>query len=620
MRLAGYAAAGLLLAFYFAQHSRMPPNSVDGALILDYLEEMCAGRLPFWEFIDVYGPLNWVFPLLFYVAAGQEIWGVRLWMVIVKLLSVATVYLLVRRFSGRFYATLAVAVTAVLLGLPWTFLQTAYAAHNAFPVMLLAWYAMLREPLSGRRKSIALTGLLTAIVLWTKINTGLFLLAGGLFYYFYWQVAPRRGDAGGDDRGGRAGRWVRIAQAAGLPMFGTVFYLYFRNSLDLLYFLYLGAPLLLILVWTAAEMRRRALGGVPLKHHPGAASLYALATSAFWAVFFFGYYGWKGGGQYLLEMAALLGAADYVNPIPTPGKPGFLEGFHEWYWLQLPWLLTLVFCARLGVGVRQRVNRAAGNDGVAGRARESGLFVLAALNGFVLYPRSDEAHIFQALVPCVPVLFVLLCSIERNVFPRREIVARSTLAVAVILACSTIFTVPTFSVFAPAERGWYGHRFRFIQRGRRVIPDMGKHEAAGITEYDWNVAIDQTGLCVDALTRNGDEVLVLTSNQLINYHSHTTPFGGRYRYHFYLLKNDLLDRTAFERLVPGRTVWRMLNEPPRVIVSAMGEPPLLARYPELNLMLKRHYRVVQKYAHILIYLRAGERLYAGLCDEDLLGK
>ena len=38
---------------------------------------------------------------------------------------------------------------------------------------------------------------LTAIVLWTKINTGLFLLAGGLFHYFYWLPPADRARRGG---------------------------------------------------------------------------------------------------------------------------------------------------------------------------------------------------------------------------------------------------------------------------------------------------------------------------------------------------------------------------------------------------------------------------------------
>ena len=40
LRLLGYLVSVAILIFYFTQYARIPPNTVDGALILGYLEDM----------------------------------------------------------------------------------------------------------------------------------------------------------------------------------------------------------------------------------------------------------------------------------------------------------------------------------------------------------------------------------------------------------------------------------------------------------------------------------------------------------------------------------------------------------------------------------------------------
>ena len=74
------------------------------------------------------------------------------------------------------------------------------------------------------------------------------------------------------------------------------------------------------------------------------------------------------------------------------------------------------------------------------------------MHTFVLYPRSDEAHMFQAIIQGVPVIFVLLFQIEKLVIRRDIKRFRNVFALAVGLACSTIVTVPGFEVFA-ADQG-----------------------------------------------------------------------------------------------------------------------------------------------------------------------
>src|SRR6187455_1420547 len=81
----GYGLALLLVAFYLVQNARIATNHTDGGLILTYIDDIANGRYPHRDFIDAYGPLNWPMPVLFYKLAGHQEWGVRIWLLLLKL-------------------------------------------------------------------------------------------------------------------------------------------------------------------------------------------------------------------------------------------------------------------------------------------------------------------------------------------------------------------------------------------------------------------------------------------------------------------------------------------------------------------------------------------------------
>lgn len=618
IRAAAPVAAVAALFFYFAQTAKLPPNTVDGALILDYLEEICDGNLPYWDFVDVYGPLNWVFPALFYALAGREVWGMHLWMIVLKIISVAATYLLVQRLADRFYALLAACCATFLLGQPFQFLQTPYAFHTVYPVIVLAWYLALFAPLGRKFLSPLLAGLCTAIVLWTKLNSGLFVMLGVLFYYFYWQPGPSPDARPGEDELGPGIRKAySLACPAGLVAYAGVLLAFISKHFDAMYFLYLVAPLLVMLAFTLDEMRRPQTSAVALRGRLTSFAIYLGSTAAGWTAFFLAYYGWTGGKNYLRELYIIVSHSAYIHPVPPVGVEGLYRELSKWYWLQLPWLLTFLFCSWLLLQNEKRGQEAFGGRWSAFRARAIGLYVLVAVYTYVIYPRSDEPHLFQAMLPSVAVLMCLLFQLDRLLLRRGEAVVRAVLAGSVLLACSTIAVSPTLDALILREGDWYGHRMRYLEYRPRNDPAV-RNTSTEITDRDWDMAINQTGLCVDGLTRNGSEVIVLQSNQLLNYLSHTKPIGGRYRYLFYLLRNDLIDQKTLEKLVAPEILWRLLTEPSEVIVGAMGKPPLLVKIPELRPVVERGYNVVQKYAHILIYLPNGKKLPPGLCPEDAM--
>jgi len=377
------------------------------------------------------------------------------------------------------------------------------------------------------------------------------------------------------------------------------------------------ATLLVVLAYTLDDMRRPGALEGALRGRLTSFALYFGSAAACWTAFFLSYYGWTEGQNYLWEQSIIVSQSAYIHPVPPVGVEGLYRELSKWYWLQLPWLLTFLFCSWLLLQSTERGERAFAGEWSAVRARSIGLYVLVTLYTYVIYPRSDEPHLFQAMLPSVAVLTALLFQLDRLLLRRGATAVRAVLVVSVLLACSTIAVSPRLEALIPSEGDWYGHRMRYLEYRPRHDPAV-RNTSTEITDRDWDIAINQAGLCLDGLTRNGSEVVVLQSNQLLNYLSHTKPIGGRYRYLFYLLRNDLIDRGTLEKLVPHEMLWRLVIEPSEVIVGAMGKPPLLVQIPELRPVVERGYHVVQRYAHILIYLRKGKKLPPDICPEDAM--
>jgi hypothetical protein len=243
-----HGLALLLVAFYLVQNARLATNHTDGGLILTYIDDIANGLFPHWDFIDAYGPLNWPVPVLFYKLAGHQEWGVRVWMLLLKLIIVALTYVFVRRLAGTLYAVLAALCMTLLYGQAWQSLQTAYGFNNVVPYVLGSWYFLLCRPLKRPGANFIVAGLLTGVAICVKVNSGMLTLLGGLFYCFYWLPAPPSSEPAPWDK-----RWqsaFRDARTLGLVAYALFFYLYVRQHLHAWYFVYLLGPLWLGLLWT----------------------------------------------------------------------------------------------------------------------------------------------------------------------------------------------------------------------------------------------------------------------------------------------------------------------------------------------------------------------------------
>ncbi len=605
----------LLLAFYFAQHARRAPNPVDGGMMLDYVHRVSHGELPYWDFLDYYGPLTWLFPVPFYIAAGYEAWGVRLWMVVLKTATSVMAYMLARRLGSRFHAMLAVIWVAALFGAPYHFLQIAYPVYFAIPLALGGFYLLAFADPGRRRSSVLLAAVLTVVVLWSKLNAGVFLFAGGLFFLFYWLPSetrasePRPGDAAREtqDPPGRPDEWwLRKAQYLGLAALAVALFSLVASHFKWMYIPYLIVPSALLLVLTWRQVGRCAALGKPFANQLRPWFLYLAATVAGCTLFLFSYFGWPGARLYLAEQVAIFATIDYLYPFPPLGAPGTYVGFNEFYWPQLPWLGTAAFCLWLVLQRRGRGREVFGQQWEAVRSRVIGLFSFLTIFTYIICPPSDEVRLLQSSISFVPLVFILFYQVERLAFPeggRGRLWARALLFIAVCAAGSTLATVPDGRVFEADRAEWGTDRLRYL---RLSEPDGGgvRPFSDDVAPDRWDEAVRWTSWMVDRLTEDESEVLVLSRDRLINYASKTRPAGGRESFLFYLIKNGALDRERLQALAPPGYLDDLIAYPPKVVVSTTpGTPTLVEHLPELGELVRRRFRMVGRFLHITVHLR-----------------
>jgi hypothetical protein len=626
--IAAYGAAAALVALYFFQSSTLAPNQTDEGLILQYIDAMAHGERPFFDFVDGYGLLNWVFPVTFYKAFGNRVWGVRMWMVLLKVITVGTAYLLTHGLTkepiaapspasahgpdgntnplgrGRFYAGFAAFYTTILLGAQWQSLQTAYAFLTVMPLVLLGWYFLLCAPLKDPRRNVLVAALLTAMAIWTKLNTGMYLFAGGLFSYFFW--IPLDWKASGettaaDTDSEPSGNVLARLRVVGALAYGVLFTLFIRRYFNVWFFLFLTVPFSIGLGWSVLKTVRAPLAHVSPRKHVEPFFVYLTTTLLLSVLVLFGYYG-KHAGEYVRELAGILFHIRYTAPFPPLGEPGTYIGLNEYYWLELPWLLTALFFVWVLLAER-RGWPSFGADWPRRRAQVSSLFVLVTLHTFVMYARSDETHIYQALVLVMPVLFVVLAQLDSFLRAQRP-TARLPLRFGIVsfgfLYSMSLAVMPTMDAFAIGRTDYQNPKLEHL-RYRRLHGPYVREFTTNLSDRDWDAADDQTAAYVKSVSLRDEEMLLLTANRLVYLNSDTRPIGGRYHFFFYLASVGLLDREGFDALVPKSVIDDILARPPRVIVAAMGWVPLAVAFPEFRWLRDNYYEQTRHFRHILVY-------------------
>lgn len=595
------AAVWLTVVVYLAQESLVGPNEMDDGLCLEFIDLVSRGRRPFWDFLDAYGPLHYQGPALFYALAGSKVWGVRLWVLLAKLATVAGTFTVARSLADRRSAWVALAFSTVLVGLPWQTLQTPYASLHAAPLIVGTCWLLLGRPL-GARGSVILAALLTTAVLFIKVSSGAFLFAGGLLCTLCIVREPGEGGPPG-------GAIFRTAQLTSIGCTAALFLWFVREKPDPRLYLSLDVPLLVAACWMASVVLEDRRHARPFAGQLRLAVLYGGTTLGVASAAFLLYFGRAGGLAYVREMSTLAHRLHYVRSPRPLGEPGVYPAFNRWLWPELPWLVTACFILWWVLGPRLARSGALPADL---RRRAGGLWVMTALGTFVLYSPGTEIHSVVAAWGQCPVFAVLLGQMAASL-DARERAGRAVYAAGVALVLgwsSTIAVLPHLDRLRPSRDWGVSARTGKAARASRLDrlrfrspqPPGDAPTVFGVTADVRDRQTSEAAMFIDEITRDGEEVLVLTRNQLITFESFTEHIGGRYRFLLYLARTGLLDRAGVEALAPG-LVAGIIAAPPRVIVTEGGDvPPLLEIFPELR-TLARRFRPARAFGSNLVLLR-----------------
>ena len=595
-----------LLVVYLGQHWRHRPTDTDDGLLLEYIHQMSRGALPFWDVVDLYGPFNWVFPVPIYVLSGEKVWAIHAWVLVLKLLSVLACYWTVSALASRFYGVLAGLWLTVLLGQGWGPLQTPYASFTSLPLALGTWHLLLTQPCRRPWLNPVLAGLLTTLVLWSKLNTGIYLFAGGLFVLFYFN--PRAPAVGPSAAPALLGTWFRRLRIAGVLVYGAFFTNYVREFFGVLYFVYLLVPLYLVLGYTFWASWKGRLDDTSARWQLQAFGLYFATTLGLSLVILLGYYR-QGALLYIREMAAIVATMKYHYPFPPVGKLWFYVGYNENYWPQLPWLLTALFVVWL-VLQRRLGQRSFGADWPRRRAQMPALLALGTLSTYVLYPRGDDIHIFQALLLVVPALFIAVYPLEvfvRHARPRIGTYFRPVLGAAAALYAATLFDMPTRDELSFAPGDYANPRLEYLDYRPPTNPKI-RSFAPQVKDDEWDRTVDHAARYIDSITEENEPVFVFCDIRLLNFASRTAAVGGRYVYYIYLVSVSLVDRAGFDKLAPPSVVEDIMQNPPRVMVTRGDQEAFVPQFPDLRAFRDRYYDATKKFGYIQIYeLKPGAR-------------
>lgn len=598
------AAAAAAAALYLVQPLRNGPNPVDEALLLGHVDALARGQLLHRDFIDLYGPVHWWTQALAYQAAGERVIGIRLWLLMLKAAGLLLAWTLVARVSGRFHAALCTVWLVLLLGVRWQLLQSPYPFLQASCLSLSVLHLLLpngREPRTPGNGAIFsrvhAAGFLTGLSIWTKLNAGLFLLAAGLFVCAFLS-SPRA-----DKRKLAPSLWL-----PGLVAYAATFTALIWQHLDLWFGLYLLLPLAMTVTTTGLLLAR---GTLVAQWRPGldyAGS--AVATSVIvlmlspgpaWAL------------DYIETLARIITTLDYVAPLPAIGVPGPLVGFNEHYWPQLPWLtsaVTLIWMARTLRDGRGEAHSSSQQDNQRSQAKGAyaavaaplAVWVFASAHMFVIYSRPDESHIYQAMLLAVPALFVVAAVASPRTGPLSTVYRVAAVGL-VSAGVVTLWAPPSLAPFEARPSPWANPRMEFVDFGPQHDPFVKAafFDDRQLVDTRSNAAAE----FLDQAADDGEQLLVLTRDELLAFNANMAPVGGRHRYFFYLLKNDFIDRAGFDRLAPPELLPELLADPP---IWIMGEPfrsPILDDLPEIEHLLRTRYHRAREIGHVVLYRRSG---------------
>ena len=584
--LAGFVGA----VVYLIPGLWTPTEYVDGGLLFGYVRRIAeTGDPPHVGFVDIYGVLNWPVYSVGYWLSGEQMWGGRISLLLMKLACVGLGAALIRHFARPVFAYLGAALLVIFLGMRWPLLATPYSFLPVLVLELAAWLWLVRSRavVDGRLLAAAAA---TGLAIGIKVSTGVYLLAGALCWIMYARPTP-------DDGNDRLPRWATqgallLGFAAYLAVWIVVVGARWSEPMT---FAYLAVPLLLLvvaigLVWPSSPaFGRRVATALAFV----LASLVALIVAVAALI----------GPENLVDYArvsyGITSTLEYVGHLPPLGAPEFRVGFNENYWTQLPWLLSAVFALWLfATGRRAREDE---------RSRELiGLWALHTAHAFVMFPRLDVAHVFQSMLATLPPIFAVLGQLDRAMRPRGGFARYAPSGVASAVVAAAVFTLaswPSPEAVLPPEEAWANEHMQHVRLRPEHSPDF--RQVGPISGRVRDQGLNELAQYVDSITEDGTEILVMNPFDILYFASNTEPVGGRYHYYYFLVINRFFTRADFDAEVPPEELQRLLTNPPPVIIGNPFQTTFQGQFPEVNELLRREYQHTRSFNDMRVFERKG---------------
>lgn len=589
MRTLAQLGAFLAAAAYLVPGLWMPPGYVDGGLLFGYIRRIAeGGGPPHVGFIDIYGVLNWPAYSLGYWISGEQMWGARLSLLAMKLVSVALGAAIIRRFARPAYAVMGSIVLVLFLGMRWPILATPYSFLPVLVLELAAWRWLL--PSRGRIDTgLALAAVAVGCAIAVKVSTGVYLLAGGLCWLMYVRPAPR------PSTNDPFPAWVgHSILGAGLAAYLAVWIAVVgARWSEGMVCAYLGAPLLLLalaigLVWPRpSELGERIVASLGFVGMSIAALLVGVALVI----------GPENLVDYFRVSYGITSTLEYEGTLPPLGGESFRIGFNENYWTQLPWVGSFLFALWLLVGGRQARESERGRELI-------GLWILHTAHAFVMFPRLDVAHVFQSMLATIPVVFALLGSVDRATRERLPGIGPAVVGATGALTLAAILTLGTWPRAAdlrPPAESWANDHMRHVRLREADSPHL--RQVGPISGRARDQGLNELAQYVDSITEDGTEILVMNPFDILYFASNTEPVGGRYHYYYFLVINRFFTREDFDAQVPPEELQRLLDDPPPVIVGNPFQTTFQTQFPEIDEMLRRDYRRTRSFQDMRVFER-----------------
>jgi hypothetical protein len=600
---------------YLSGNLYAPMLLIDEAQQADYVSRVVSGSFPYRDFLDIYGPLNWFPPAFFYRLFGEAWFGVRLFMVLVILGILVFVYEIVRHAGSRFYAIWSFLLCLVFLGTPLNIHMTPYAFMQLYPLILGTIFFLSVRRKKQRAGSLMAAGLLSGAALFFKISSGLFLFLAGLLLCFCHQGdMPVYGACSHEGaRKSIISRCVIGSKWMALSLYFLVFTSYIFPHYEKQYFFHLTLPTLLAFGLLAAmEQGRFSLlpNETYLEKEIYRIRHFALFLLAGLITAFLLYLLFLPSGISQAMIATLpdiLKEAEYFMPFAPlfsmPDSP-VLAILVKGGWFMLSWAGSLLFGVILFVFL---INREAGGGGTnlfATRQAQDlmrwvGIFLVAALSHYVIYPTPDTGHLIQSLILWILVMGMGLFLLED--FLRFSGRKKSLYRAAVVLV-SIGWCAPLVTAMIPAAKAAFPRAGEIapLSEGEYVLEML-----QSIDDQEYHRHLAEIAAFIKKRLHPEDEIFTLSGEKQINLYAGRPLYGGRDAFLVYLVSHDRLSRKSFDRLALPQTVENLKTHPPRFIVNHdyNGGQATRAVFPEIDRLLSSRYKKVFTRKQIIVYER-----------------